>query len=130
MSANDSHRWKTVLAFALVYVFWGSTYLAIAIAVEKIPPALMCGTRFLIAGVVMLGYCAIRGRKILYSARQLWHMAVVGMLLLMGGNLTLSYAERIVPSGLSALLIARHHGNIRNLVAGKESKIVLQDPRK
>jgi drug/metabolite transporter (DMT)-like permease len=95
-----------ILAFALVYVFWGSTYLGIAIAVEHIPPALMCGTRFLIAGILMLAYCAIRGRRIAYSTRQLWHMAVVGTLLLMGGNLTLSYAEQVVPSGLSALLIA------------------------
>lgn len=106
MSAPDQNRWKTILAFALVYVFWGSTYLGIAIAVEKIPPALMCGTRFLIAGTLMLAYCGFRGRRLLYSPKQLWHMAVVGILLLMGGNLTLSYAERVVPSGLSALLIA------------------------
>ena len=95
-----------ILAFALVYVFWGSTYLGIAIAVEHIPPALMCATRFLIAGILMLVYCAVRGRRVLYAPRQLWHMAVVGTLLLMGGNLTLSYAEQVVPSGLSALLIA------------------------
>lgn len=95
-----------VLAFGLVYVFWGSTYLGIAIAVEHIPPALMCATRFLIAGTLMLAYCALRGRPIVYSARRLRQMAVVGTLLLMGGNLTLSYAEQILPSGLSALLIA------------------------
>jgi len=106
MSPADQNRWKTILAFGLVYVFWGSTYLGIAIAVEKIPPALMCGTRFLIAGTLMLGYCGLRGRRLLYSSKQLRHMAVVGVLLLMGGNLTLSYAERVVPSGLSALLIA------------------------
>ena len=95
-----------ILAFGLVYVFWGSTYLGIAIAVEHIPPALMCATRFLIAGTLMLAYCALRGRRIAYSPRELWHMAAVGILLLMGGNLTLSYAEQVVPSGLSALLIA------------------------
>jgi len=95
-----------IVAFGLVYLFWGSTYLGIAIAVEHIPPALMCATRFLIAGTLMLAYCALRGRRIRYSSLQLWHMAVVGILLLMGGNLTLSYAEQIVPSGLSALLIA------------------------
>jgi len=106
MTSSQQDRWTLILAFGLVYLFWGSTYLGIAIAVEQIPPALMCATRFLIAGVLMLAYCGIRGRRILYSPRQLWHMAVVGILLLMGGNLTLSYAERIVPSGLSALLIA------------------------
>jgi len=106
MSEAPEQRWKIPLAFALVYVFWGSTYLGIAIAVEHIPPALMCGTRFLIAGPLMLGYCALVGRRVRYDARQLWHMAVVGILLLMGGNLTLSYAEQVVPSGLSALIVA------------------------
>src|ERR1700739_1853069 len=106
MTESSQNRWSLPLAFGLVYLFWGSTYLAIAIAVEKIPPALMCATRFLIAGILMLAYCGLRGRKILYPPRQLWHMAVVGALLLMGGNLTLSYAEQVVPSGLSALLIA------------------------
>jgi len=106
MSSANPSRWQVVLAFALVYVFWGSTYLGIGIAVEHIPPALMCGTRFFIAGVLMLAYCAITHRRIRYSARDLGHMATVGILLLMGGNLTLSYAERIVPTGLAALLVA------------------------
>jgi len=105
-SATSPGRWKVIVAFALVYVFWGSTYLAIGIAVEHIPPALMCATRFTIAGVVMLAWCAVTGRRVRHSPRDLFHMAVVGILLLMGGNLTLSYAERIVPTGLSALLIA------------------------
>jgi drug/metabolite transporter (DMT)-like permease len=99
-------RWQVVFAFALVYVFWGSTYLGIGIAVEHIPPGLMCGARFLTAGVFMLAYCGVTGRKIRYPVRELGHMAAVGILLLMGGNLTLSYAERVVPTGLSALLVA------------------------
>ncbi len=72
-------------ALGLVYFFWGSTYLAIRIAVEQIPPALMCGTRFLAAGTLMLGYCLATGRSIHYSAEQLSRIAVVGILLLMGG---------------------------------------------
>jgi len=98
--------WKIIFAFGLVYVFWGSTYLGIGIAVEQIPPAFMCAARFLIAGTIMLAYCAVTGRQIRFNSRQLAHFAVVGILLLMGGNLTLSYAERIVPTGLAALLIA------------------------
>ena len=104
--AQGQQRFTVIVAFALVYCFWGSTYLAIDIAVERIPPALMCGTRFLIAGVFMLAFCGVRGRKILYSPAQLGQMAVVGVLLLMGGNLTLSYAETHVSSGLAALIIA------------------------
>lgn len=99
-------RFAVILAFGLVYLLWGSTYLAIDIAVQSIPPALMCGVRFLIAGVVMLAVCAITGRPIWYSPRQLALAAVVGILLLMGGNLTLSWAELSVPTGLAALIIA------------------------
>ena len=95
-----------ILAFGLVYLFWGSTYLGIRIAVQQIPPALMCATRFLIAGVFMLAFCGLSGRTIVYPPRQLGQMAVIGVLLLVGGNLTLSYAERYVPSGLSALILA------------------------
>ncbi len=102
----SASRWKIVVAFGLVYVFWGSTYLGIGIAVEQIPPGIVCAARFLIAGTVMLAYCALSGRRIRFSARQLSHLAAVGILLLMGGNLTLAYAERIVPTGLAALLIA------------------------
>lgn len=106
MTSELQPRWKVILNFALVYFFWGSTYLGIRIAVERIPPALMCGVRFLIAGVLLLIFCAARGHQIRYRPTQLLHMAAVGIMLLMGGNLTLSYAEQVVPSGLSALLIA------------------------
>jgi len=104
--AQNQHRFLVTLNFGLVYLFWGSTYLGIRIAVEHIPPAFMCGARFTIAGTLMLAFLALRGRRIRYNATQLWHMAVVGILLLMGGNLTLSYAEQTLPSGLAALVIA------------------------
>ncbi len=104
--AQGQNRVAIVIAFALVYFFWGSTYLGIDIAVEQIPPALMCGIRFMIAGVFMLAFCGLRGRKIHYQWHQLGRMAVVGVLLLMGGNLTLAYAEKHVASGLAALIIA------------------------
>lgn len=105
-SGKRPSRFAVFFAFGLVYFFWGSTYLGIDIAVEQIPPALMCGVRFSIAGVFMLAFCGLRGKKILYSLRQLGEMAVVGLLLLMGGNLTLSYAEKHVASGLAALILA------------------------
>lgn len=105
-SAQRQSRWMVILAFGLVYLFWGSTYLAIDIAVQNIPPALMCALRFFVAGFAMLAVCAVTGRKIFYSPRQIALAAVVGLLLLMGGNLTLSYAELAVSSGLAALIIA------------------------
>lgn len=103
---QHQRRWMVFLAFGLVYLFWGSTYLAIDIAVQTIPPGLMCGIRFSIAGLVILVVCALTGRKIFYSPKQIFLAAIVGLLLLMGGNLTLSYAELSVSSGLAALIIA------------------------
>jgi drug/metabolite transporter (DMT)-like permease len=103
---QPTSRLSVIFAFGLVYFFWGSTYLAIDIAVERIPPGLMCGTRFVVAGVFMLAFCALSGKRVLYHWRQLAEMAVVGLLLLTGGNLTLSYAEKHIASGLSALIIA------------------------
>jgi drug/metabolite transporter (DMT)-like permease len=106
MSSSQPSRFMLGLNFGLVYLFWGSTYLGIDIAVEHIPPALMCATRFTIAGVIMLGYCLLSGENIRYNAKKLLQLAIVGNLLLMGGNLTLSYAERSIPSGLAAMLVA------------------------
>jgi drug/metabolite transporter (DMT)-like permease len=106
MTSARPDRLRLILSFGLVYLFWGSTYLAIRIGVEHIPPALLCGVRFLIAGALMLTYCTVRGRRIHYSPLHLAHMAAVGILLLLGGNLTLSYAEISVPSGVAALIIA------------------------
>src|ERR1700678_3901868 len=106
MSQTRPSRFAVILAFGLVYLFWGSTYLAIDIAVQSIPPALMCGVRFSIAGVVMLAACAAMGRRVRYSGRQIFFAAVVGVLLLVGGNTTLSWAELAVPSGLAALIVA------------------------
>lgn len=105
-SDQRRHRFLTILCFGLVYVFWGSTYLGIDIAVERIPPALMCGVRFLVAGILLLLYCRIKGQSISFDSTQMMQLAVIGILLLMGGNLVLSYAEQYVPSGLSSLLVA------------------------
>lgn len=106
MPQVQRQRWMVILAFGLVYLFWGSTYLGIRIAVQHIPPALMCGMRFSIAGWIMLAWCGVTGRRIRYSPSALLKMAVVGNLLLLGGNFTLAWAEQIVPSGLAALLVA------------------------
>ena len=106
MTSASPSRFTLALNFGLVYLFWGSTYLGIDIAVQHIPPALMCATRFTIAGVIMLAYCLVRGQNIRFSARELLQLAVVGNLLLMGGNLTLAYSEQYIPSGLAALLVA------------------------
>lgn len=107
MTASEQRtRFLTILCFGLVYFFWGSTYTAIDIAVEGIDPAVMCTMRFLIAGSLMLAYCRLKGENIRYSRARLGKLAVIGLLLLTGGNMTLAYAEQYVPTGLASLLIA------------------------
>jgi drug/metabolite transporter (DMT)-like permease len=101
-----SRRSAIILAFALVYVFWGSTYLGIQVAVERVPPILLAGTRFTVAGGLMLVFCALTGRSVRVSRRQILELAVVGFLLLSVSNSALAWAEISLPTGLSALLVA------------------------
>lgn len=103
---EQQRRSSALVAFALVYFFWGSTYLAIAIAVEHLAAPLMTGTRFLIAGVLMLAWCAISGRKVRISPGDAIRLAVIGILLLSIGNNVLAWAEEAVPTGLAALLVS------------------------
>ncbi|KAF0108600.1 MAG: hypothetical protein FD146_486 [Anaerolineaceae bacterium] len=95
---------KIWIALIAIYVIWGSTYLAIRLAVETIPPFLMAGTRFLISGAVLLAWRRLAGDP-LPTARQWRSAAVVGLLLLLGGNGLVSWAEQHVDSGIAALLI-------------------------
>ena len=92
-------------ALAAVYVIWGSTYLAIAIAVQTLPPLFSAGLRFCVAGLVLLGFIAVR-RGLRLGRDQLIGAGIVGLLLLVGGNGFVVLAERTVPSGLTALIIA------------------------
>src|SRR5690348_12287283 len=99
-------RARVYFAFGLVYFFWGSTYLAIRIAVEHIPPLLLGGVRFLTAGPLMLAYCALSGRSIALNRKDALRLLIIAVLLLTGGNMLLCYAEEYVPSGLAALIVA------------------------
>ena len=101
-----SHATKVWIALATVYVIWGSTYLAIAIAVEDLPPLLAVSTRFVVAGALLAGWLAWRRRPALrITRRELGAAAVVGVLL-PGANAVLFFAERDVPTGLASLIIA------------------------
>lgn len=102
---NTPPHLLVVAAFSAIYLIWGSTYLAIRFAIETLPPFFMAGTRFVIAGAVLYGFARLRGAS--PPARFHWGTAaVVGGLLLLGGNGGVSWAEQLVPSGLAALLIA------------------------
>jgi drug/metabolite transporter (DMT)-like permease len=96
------------VALAIVYLVWGSTYLGIRVAVTTIPPYLMTGTRFLIAGALMFGlqWLAAREKPPLPSREEMLRIAVVALLLIVVGNGLLCLAETRVESGTSALLLA------------------------
>ena len=104
-STAHPSRAKVLLAFAAVYLIWGSTYLAIRYAVETIPPFLMAGCRFVIAGAAL--YLWTRAGGATSPSRRDWAgAALLGALLLVTGNGGLCWAEQRVPSGLAALLLA------------------------
>ncbi len=100
--------WKVAVALGVVYVVWGSTYLAIRIMVETMPPLLSAGARFGLAGLVFLVVLgARRGRAgVTATRRELAGAALVGTLLVFGGNGLVTVAEQEVPSALAALIIA------------------------
>jgi len=107
VTLDRNHRLQVIVAFALVYVFWGSTYLAIGITDdEHLPPAVMCAMRFLIAGLLMLAACAAMGRKVRIIANEALRLATIGCLLLVVGTGGLSWAEQWVPTGHAALIVA------------------------
>jgi drug/metabolite transporter (DMT)-like permease len=98
-------RWRIVIAFAAVYIIWGSTYLAIRFAIETIPPFMMGGARFLIAGGAL--YAVLRWRGVAAPSRRQWRSTLIaGGLLLFGGNGGVIVAEQLVPSSLAALVVA------------------------
>jgi len=101
---NRAESIKLALAFAAIYLVWGSTYLAIRYAVETIPPLVAAGVRHTIAGGVLLAWACARGYR---PKREHWIAgAIVGALFFLVGHGTLHWAEQHVASGLAALLIA------------------------
>ena len=94
-----------ILAFAAVYLIWGSTYLAIRFAIETAPPFLMMGIRFIIAGSLMYGWLRVRGAA-RPALREWGAAALIGGLLLLGGTGAVGWSEQFIPSGLAALLVA------------------------
>jgi drug/metabolite transporter (DMT)-like permease len=95
------------IALGIVYLVWGSTYFAIAIVVQTLPPLLTAGVRFLLAGLLLAAWVAARRPGALrVTRRQAAGAALVGVLLLAGGNGLVSLGEQTVPSGLAALIVA------------------------
>jgi drug/metabolite transporter (DMT)-like permease len=101
----NKRNWSVPLAFAAIYLVWGSTYLGIRFAIETFPPFVMASIRFLLAGAILYSVMRLRGAPM--PTRTQWRSAaIIGALLLFGGNGGVTVAEQFVPSGLAALLVA------------------------
>ena len=103
-SSRFAPSWLVVIAFAAVYLIWGSTYLAIRYAVESIPPFLLAGTRNLVAGLLLFAFARVRGAG--SPTRRQWRdAAIAGGLMLMIGNGGVTWAEQTISSSIAALLV-------------------------
>ncbi len=99
-------RLKIIAAFAIVYVVWGSTYLAIRVGVTTLPPALFAGARFLAAGVLLAAYARFAGQHFPRGRREWKTIAVAAAFLLVGANGLVVWGEQWVPSNQAALIAA------------------------
>ena len=104
-SALAPSRFALLTAFAIVYVIWGSTFLAILFAIETLPPFLMASARFLVAGSLLYAWSRLVNGASAPTLTNWRATAVVGALLLLGGNGLLVWSEQRIPSGVAALLV-------------------------
>jgi len=101
----ESRKIKIIVAFAALYLIWGSTYLGILFAIQSIPPFLMAGARFFFAGLIMFAIARTQGP--LRSTWAEWRSAlIVGACLLLGGNGGVTLSEKFIESGLASLIVA------------------------
>jgi drug/metabolite transporter (DMT)-like permease len=103
--SNKPSLLLVVIAFAIIYVVWGSTYFFIQVAVHGFPPMLMGALRFVTAGVLMLGWCALKGDKI-WSLKTIGSSAVSGLLMLTIATGTVIWVEKTLPSSIVGILVS------------------------
>src|SRR5882672_6530007 len=100
----SNNRINILLAFASIYIIWGSTYVALRFGIETIPPFLLSATRFFIAGILLFGYCLLK-RKALPDLKSIFTNGFCGVLVLGGGTISVAWAEQYVPSSIAAILV-------------------------
>jgi len=104
-SNTDRPTWKTLLAFAIIYFVWGSTFLAIRVGVREVPPLILAAMRFLVAGAVLYGCMIARGERS-PSGRQWMSASLLGIVIFVFDYGLLFWAEQRVPSGIAAVMLA------------------------
>jgi drug/metabolite transporter (DMT)-like permease len=105
-AAQQQKQSRIIVAFALLYVLWGSTYLAMRVIVRDMPPYVAGAVRYLVSGPIMLAACALMGRKVRLSRQDLGRLLVISILLLSLGNIGVLWGEEYVSSGLASLIVA------------------------
>ena len=95
-----------LLAFASVYLFWGSTYLAIHVAGELLPVPVVSGTRSLLSATLIIAICLMTGKSMRVPQGEMWKLAVVGLLFMSGNNMLLTWGEKLMPSGFASLIVS------------------------
>ena len=104
-AASAPRAWKVLLAFAIIYLVWGSTFLAIRVGVREVPPFLLAGLRFLIAGLILFGWMRAKG-TVWPTAREWFSATLLAVLIFVLDYGLLFWAERRVPSGIAAVMMA------------------------
>ena len=95
-----------VLAFLSVYFCWSATYTAMRVGVSLLPATVLAGVRLMIGAGLMLSFCKLRGRRLIFPRGVFWRLMLLGVMLLFGGNIGLVWSEKYLPSGLAALIVA------------------------
>src|SRR3954465_13556647 len=104
-ATTRAHAWKILLAFAIIYFVWGSTFLAIRVGVREVPPLLLAGMRFLSAGIALYGWMRAKGTS--SPTLREWRAAtLLAVLIFVLDYGLLFWAERRVPSGIGAVMMA------------------------
>ena len=105
--ACSARVWRLRLpaAFLVVYLVWGGTYAAIRVGVTAVPPAMLSGLRFVIAGMCMTGYALARGHRLPDTRREWLQLLLLGLTMIVFSNGLVTWAEQYVPSNQSALIV-------------------------
>lgn len=103
---SEPALWKLVLAFAIVYISWGTTYFAIKEGVKTLPPALFAGPRLAIAGAILLGWLVLRGESLRLTWSEVGRLSLSAAAMFMGGNWLITLGEKTVDSGVASVLVA------------------------
>src|SRR6516225_3057699 len=105
MNISARHRWMTILAFAIIYLVWGSTFLAIRVGVREVPPFLLAAMRFLVAGLVLYVWMIAQGERSPRLRQWIAAFLLASMIFVLDYG-SLFWAEQRVPSGIAAVMLA------------------------